>query len=175
MTSNPPTLRWLDAILTDSRFGLRMLVKHRGLTVVGVFAMAVAIAVGATVFEVLSEMLNPSLPFAGGDRVVALNFVGANPGNPERRVLHDFTALRDQLVTIEHLGAFRDARHNLVAANSAPEPVWVAEITASAFAITGSPALMGRYLLPEDEQAAAPPVVVIGHDTWQRGFGGDPA
>src|SRR5262245_65457521 len=41
-------LRWVDAILLDSRFGMRMLVKHRGLTVVGVFAMAVAIAVGAT-------------------------------------------------------------------------------------------------------------------------------
>jgi hypothetical protein len=39
--------RWLDAILLDSRLGVRMLLKHRGLTVVGAFAMAVAIAVGA--------------------------------------------------------------------------------------------------------------------------------
>src|SRR5687768_6493723 len=60
--------RWVDALLLDSRFGLRMLIKHRGLSVVGVFAMAVAIAVGATMFEVFSEALDPALPFPGGDR-----------------------------------------------------------------------------------------------------------
>ncbi len=41
-------LRWLDALLLDARFSLRMLLKHRGLTMVAAFAMAVAIAVGTT-------------------------------------------------------------------------------------------------------------------------------
>ena len=166
--------KWLDAILLDSRFGLRMLAKHRGLTMAGAFAMAVAIAVGATLFEVFSEILDPALPFAGGDRVVSLQFVGSNPGNPERQVIHDFAALQGQLRTVEHFGAFRDAEHNLVAADTAPEPVSVAEITASAFALTGTPASQGRYLLPDDESPSATPVVVIGHDAWQIRFSGDP-
>jgi predicted permease len=166
--------RWADQILADSRFGARMLVKHRGLTVVGVFAMAVAIAVGTTVFESVSAMLDPVLPFSGGDRVVSLEFVGSTAGARERRVIHDYAALRGQLVTVEHLGAFRDAQHNLVAAETPPEPVSVAEITASAFTITGTPASLGRYLLPADESASATPVVVIGHDAWQLRFGGDP-
>jgi hypothetical protein len=45
-----PGLRWLDAIRQDVRFGVRMLVKYRGMTLVGAFAMAVAIAVGVTTF-----------------------------------------------------------------------------------------------------------------------------
>jgi hypothetical protein len=61
-----------------------MLVKHRGLTFVGAFAMAIAIAVGATLFEVFSELLDATLPFAGGQRVVSLQFIGADAGNPER-------------------------------------------------------------------------------------------
>ncbi len=166
-------LRWLDAILLDSRFGIRMLVKHRGLSVVGVFALAVGIAVGATLFEVFSEILDPTLPFADGDRVVALHDVASNPANPERPVLHDFAALRGQLASIEDLGAFRDAEHNLVSAYSAPEPVLVAEITPSAFAIAGTPAALGRYLLPSDEPESASPVVVIGHEAWRTRFGGD--
>ena len=165
--------RWIDAILIDSRLGVRMLVKHRGLTLVGVFAMAVAIAVGATLFEVFSEMLDPTLPFAGGDRVVSLHYIGANPANPERRVLHDFAALHDQLVSVEHFGAFHDAEHNLVSATTAPEPVLVAEITASAFAIARTPALLGRHLLDTDELESAPPVAVIGYQAWQLRFGGD--
>ena len=166
-------LRWLDAILLDFRFGVRMLIKHRGLTLVGAFAMAVAIAVGTTVFESVSAMLDPALPFPSGGRVVSLKFVGSASGMPERRVIHEFAALRGHLVTVEHFGAFRNEEHNLVAAETAPEPVLVAEITASAFAITGTPALLGRYLLPADEPESAAPVVVIGYDAWQLRFGGD--
>jgi putative ABC transport system permease protein len=165
--------KWVDAILQDARFGLRMLVKHRGLTVVGAFAMAVAIAVGATTFGAISAMLDPVLPFPGGGRVVSFKFVGSNAGIAERRVIHEFAALRGQLVTVEHFGAFRDAQHNLVAAETAPEPVLVAEIAASAFAITGTPAMLGRYLLPADESESATPVVVIGYEAWQIRFGGD--
>jgi predicted permease len=164
---------WVNAILLDARFGVRMLVKHRGLTMVGAFAMAVAIAVGATTFAAVSALLDPALPFPGGGRVISLKFVGADAATPERQVIHEFAALRGQLVTVEHFGAFRDARHNLVAAETAPEPVLVAEITPSAFAITGTPALLGRYLLPADESESASPVVVIGHDAWQVRFGGD--
>jgi predicted permease len=167
-------LRWLEAIRQDVRFGLRMLVKYRGMTMVGAFAMAVAIAVGATTFAAISAMLDPALPFPGGGRVVALNFVDARAGLPERQVIHQFAALRGQLVTVEHVGAFHDTEHNLVASETAPEPVAVAEITASVFAIAGTPASLGRHLLPVDESESAPPVVVIGHDAWQLRFGGDP-
>jgi putative ABC transport system permease protein len=89
-------------------------------------------------------------------------------------VIHQFAALRGQLVTVEHFGAFHDAEHNLVASETAPEPVAVAEISPSAFAIAGTPASLGRYLLPADESESATPVVVIGHDAWQLRFGGDP-
>src|SRR5918993_4936394 len=167
-------LRWLDALLLDSRFSLRMLLKHRGLTMVGAFAMAVAIAVGATTFEVISDVLDSPLPLPGGERIVAIDFIGEDPGSPEQKVIHEFAALRDPLTTIEHFSGFRNAQHNLVAAETAPEPVAVAEITASAFAITNTPPLLGRYLLPSDEAESAPPVVVIGYQAWQVHFARDP-
>ena len=164
-----------DSILLDSRFGLRMLMKHRGLTVVGVFATAVAIAVGATLFEVFSELLGPTLPFTDSSRIVGVQFPGPNPDRPERHVIHDFAEFQGQLRSIEHFGAYRNAEYNLVAADTAPEPVTVAEISASVFTITGVPASKGRFLLPADEEPSAPPVVVIGHQAWQLRFAGDPA
>jgi putative ABC transport system permease protein len=166
-------LRWLDTLLLDSRFSLRMLLKHRGLTMVGAFAMAVAIAVGATTFEVISDVLDSPLPLPGGDRIVAIDFIGTDPGSPEQKVIHEFAALRGPLTTIEHFSGYRNAQHNLVAAETAPEPVAVAEITPSAFAITNTPPLLGRYLLPSDDAESASPVVVIGYEAWQRRFAGD--
>jgi predicted permease len=167
-------LRWLDALLLDSRFSLRMLLKHRGLTMVAGFAMAVAIAVGTTAFETISGMLDSVLPLPGGDRLVQLQFVRAETGSEEEQLMHEFAALRSQLTTVEHISAYRDAQHNLVAAETAPEPVEVAEITASAFAITNTPAPLGRNLLPSDETDAASPVLVIGYQAWQLHFARDP-
>src|SRR5687768_13740210 len=53
-------LPWLDHISFDCKLGIRMLIKHPSLTLIGAFAMTVAIAIGATAFEVISEALNPA-------------------------------------------------------------------------------------------------------------------
>lgn len=169
-----PGSRWLDALWLDARFSVRMLLKHRGLTMVAGFAMAVAIAVGTTAFETISGMLDSTLPFPGGKRLVQLQFVGGDGGGEEEQLMHEFAALRGQLRTVEHLSAYRTAQHNLVAAETAPEPVEVAEITPSAFTITTTAPLLGRYLLPSDEGDAASPVVVIAYQAWQLHFARDP-
>ncbi len=165
--------RWLDALWLDARFSLRMLLKHRGLTMVAGFAMAVAIAVGTTAFETISGMLDSTLPFPGGERFVQLQFAGADGGGEEEQLMHEFAALRAQLRSVEHLSAYRTTQHNLVAAETAPEPVEVAEITPSAFTITNTAPLLGRYLLPSDEADAASPVVVVAYQAWQLHFARD--
>ena len=167
-------VRWLETISLDVRLGVRMLVKHRGLTLVGGFAMAVAIAIGASAFETFSQILEPALPVPSGDRVVALRFATQTPGSAERRVVQEFTTLRGELRSVEHLGAFRTAQHNLVAA-SRSEPVKVAEMSASGFDVAATPPLLGRYLLPGDERNGAPSVLVLGYDAWQSRFGADPS
>ena len=65
--------QWIDGIAMDCRIGLRMLAKHRSLTIIGAFTMTVTIAIGATSFEIISEALNPALPFEDGDRVVSID------------------------------------------------------------------------------------------------------
>src|SRR5688500_15022018 len=118
-------------------------------------------------------MLDSALPFAGGERFVQLQFVRAAGGGEEEQLMHEFAALRGQLRTVEHFSAYRTAQHNLVAAETAPEPVEVAEITASAFAITSTAPLLGRYLLPADEADAASPVVVVAYKAWHLHFARD--
>ena len=167
-------LAWLDSVSLDARLGIRMLAKHRWLTVVGGLAMAVAIALGASAFEVISVLLREDLPLPGGDRVVGIQYRSTSSARVDGRVLHAFEAWRGQVRTIEQLGAFRTVQHNLVAPNAPPEPISVAQISASAFVLAGTPPLHGRYLLPSDEQEQAAPVFLIGYNAWRRKFGGDP-
>ena len=165
----------LDAISLDARLGLRMLVKHRALTIIGGFAIALAIALGAISFEFISEAVHGQLPVADGGRVVAVVYATDNPDAPDRRILHHFFEWREQIVSIEHLGAFRTTAHNLVTPDAQPEPIALAEVSASAFTVAQTPPLLGRFLLADDERAGAPRVILIGYQVWQSRFGGDPA
>ena len=53
-----------------------MLVRYPGLTLVGGLAMAFAIWVGAGTFELINQLVDPKLPLADGDRIVALRRLG---------------------------------------------------------------------------------------------------
>ncbi|HEX2187672.1 MAG TPA: ABC transporter permease [Longimicrobiaceae bacterium] len=160
---------WLDV-----RLGVRMLLKHPGLSLVGGLGMAVGIAISVAFFSMMSTLVFATLPLDEGERIVALENRDAGTSDEERRSLHDFLAWRGELESVQELGAFRTTEHNLVAGAGQPEPVQVAEMTAAGFQVARVPPLLGRYLVPSDERQGAPPVVVIGHDVWRNRFAADP-
>jgi predicted permease len=160
-----PGISWLDVVLA-----WRMLIRYPGLSAVSVFGMAVGIAMAAGTFTVVEVLTESRLPLPESHRLVSLFNRDVASNNRESRVLHDFTTWRG-LSSLQDIGLARSVSRNLIA-NGSPEPVTVAEISASAFRITGVPALRGRHLLPEDERRAADDVLVIGHAEWMRRFGG---
>lgn len=164
----PPSMAWLDV-----KLGARMLVKYPLLSLVGGLGIAVAIAIGAS-FAAARDTLYATLPFEGGERIVALENWDTAINNQETQILHDFVQWRDGLESVESVGAFDRSRRNLIAADGAAEPVVVAKMSAAGFEVTRVPPLLGRTLVDEDEREGAPEVVVIGHDVWQERFGGDP-
>ena len=168
-------LAWLAGMTLDLKLGLRMMLKYPGLTVVGVLGMAVAVAIGAVSFAVIYTIFDPPLPLDGGDRVVAIQNLDARRSSDGRRThLHDLATWREALETVEDFGAYRTIDRNLISLGGRPEPVRVAEMTASGFRIARVPPLKGRYFHEEDERPGAPPVVVIGHSVWQSRFAGEP-
>ena len=78
------------------------------------------------------------------------------------------------MTTVEDTGVTRTVQRNLVADGRPIELVTVAEISASAFRVARVAPIRGRMLLPADEQAGAPDVIVIGHGEWVRRFESDP-
>jgi predicted permease len=164
----------LNVSLLDVKLGLRMLAKYPGLSLVAVLGMAVAIAIGAGAFAIIDAMLDPTLPFDEGDRIVTIqNNRADEPGNPERRALHDFVMWREELESVQDLGAFRTGSRNLIADNGTAL-VRVAEMSAAGFRITRVLPVEGRYFAEDDEREGAPAVLVIAHEEWQRRFDGDP-
>jgi len=163
-------MSWLDV-----RLGLRMLAKYPGLSLVTVAGMAVAIAISAGYFAAFGTMLDSRLPFDQDGRVVVIQTRtrAGQPGLGSGASVFDFEQWRSELKSVDDLGAFREDSRNLITEDGQAYLIQVASITASAFPLTGAAPVLGRTLLPEDERATAPSVLVIGYEEWQRRFGGD--
>ena len=168
-------LRALHFSGLDFKVGLRMLARYPGLTLVGTVAIAVAIALGSVYFEALNKWQNPRLPVRDGHRVVSIHNWDVEGARPEGRTLHDYAIWREQVKSVDHLGAAVVFVRNLATDDGRVEPVNGAEITANAFRMLGTAPLLGRALGERDEQPGEPPVIVLGHTLWKTRFAGDPA
>lgn len=168
---SPPPL--LGISLLDFKLGVRMLVRYPGLTVLGGLAMAFAVFTGAGAFEILRQAAYPALPLPEGGRIVGIRLQDASTGRGESRVAFDLERWRE-VEAVQDLGAFREVRRNLITGEGPGEPMEVAIVDAAAFRVAGVPPLLGRTLDDADQRLGAEAVVAIGHDIWQRNFGGDP-
>jgi predicted permease len=159
----------LDLIL-----GLRMIRKHPGLSVVSVLGLALAIAIAAGGFGLIEVLLDPRLPLPDGDRIVSLqNEEVGRPGIARRRSAWDVAQWRDQLRSVEHVGAFMGEQRNVAVPGGGVELVRIARIHAAGFRAAGVPPILGRPLVDHDERIGAPPVVVIAEEEWRRRFEAD--
>lgn len=87
----------------------------------------------------------------------------------DERSLHDFAISRTALKTIDQLEAALECSRNLVTEDRGVEAVRGAEVTANAFTLMGTPALLDRTLMARDERAAEPLVAVIGERPGRAG------
>ena len=86
-------LAWFDEMRfswLDLKLGSRMLLKYPVLTIVGGLSMTFAIWVGAGTFEAIRQLVFPTIPLPGSDRIVVFQNWDAAASRPELRATHDF-------------------------------------------------------------------------------------
>jgi putative ABC transport system permease protein len=159
-------------MLQDYKLGLRMLVKYPGLTIAGGLALAIAIGIGAGWYDLVGKMLWPTIPLPEGDRVVVIEMHNVRTNRLELRLTRDFLEWRNDMRSVDGLGAYSTELRNLIVGSARPVLIRTAAITAPAFRTARVTPLIGRGLLDADEKPGAPAVVVLGYDVWQRSFEG---
>jgi hypothetical protein len=117
---------WVDHLLQDARFAVRMLAKHPVLTVAAVTALALGIGASASVGTVFNTVLLRPLPYPDADRLV--RFIenvpppsGAAPVRFPGLDLADAATLEGHATTLSHVVVFASTTMTLAESRNRPE------------------------------------------------------
>lgn len=152
----------------DIRFGLRMMTKNPGFTLVAIFTLALGIGVNSTVFTLVNAVLINGLPFPDSWEIVN---IGSNRGLVSYL---DYLDFRQQSRSFKGISGFAGLSADLSDRENAAERVSGASITANMFSMLGQKPLLGRDFNPEDEKPGAAPAALVSHYLWQSRYGGKP-
>jgi putative ABC transport system permease protein len=168
---------WIEQLWQDLRFGLRLLRKSPGFTVVAVLMLALGIGASTAVFSLVDVVLLKPLPFPQPERIVfpwRLPRAGSGVSfdkYPWGRV--DFLFVSNESKTFEALGAFQSDSFNLTGAG---EPLRLDGLRASAgfFPSLGVAPALGRTFTEQEDRPGNEREVVLGDHLWRERFGSDP-
>ena len=155
---------WLDEVLWDVRYALRLFRRSPSFTAAAVGMLALGIGASATTFSAIEALLLRPLPFVESTRLVSVRSQGPVRDSLFERVAPG--ALADwqrQASSFEAIAGYRWNTIDLLRGSRAERlrGLWV---TPEFFTVFGVP-LAGRGFLPEDRQRRT---IILGYDLWQR-------
>ena len=164
---------WLDRLVQDLRYGVRILARSPGFTLMAVSVLAIGIGINVAAFSLFDMVALEPLPVRDPSSLVRL----------ERRSPTAYTS-EMPYPSVLFYGAHAKTLSAVMAVLGIPPMQLDNDIQqASAFFVTsnyftelGTPAGMGRLFDPAREDASgAAPTVVLSYGFWQRRFGADPS
>jgi len=170
-----------ESLLTDIRFTFRQILKNPGFGLVIVFTLTLGIGVNTLCFSMVESILLRPLPFPDPDRLARVSLLmplnpasgSAEPGKmvwsyPKYRLLRESQQIFETTTTYY--------RSNMILSEMGEPGRFEGEIVGDEyFSILGIVPEYGRDFATEvDGDHSRDQVIILGHDLWERHFGGDP-
>lgn len=178
-----------DEVFQDLRYGVRMLLKAPGFTMVAVLSLALGIGANTAIFSLVDAVLLRSLPVKQPERLVLFGkaqSIGITTRFPNGSwdlfsyPFYEAVRERNQVFSdVTAVQSFPDGVHGFVNLNGSvgeQEAIEAQMVSGTYFSTLGVNALLGRTFTEEDDRiAGAHPVAMMSHAWWEKSFGRDPA
>jgi putative ABC transport system permease protein len=159
----------MSTLFQDVRYGLRMLGKNPGFTAAAVITLALGIGANTALFSLVNGVLLNPLRYGEPDRLMALYSRTPNYDRASISYPNFLDWVRENR-SFSALAAYRPDDFTLTGRGE-PERVAAEMVSANFFPLLRVQPVLGRTLLPEDDQIGASPVVLISGGLWKRKFG----
>jgi predicted permease len=177
-------------MLQDLRYGLRLLLRHKGWSAVLVLSLALGIGANTALFSAVNGQVLGTIPVRNPGDLVRLKVIGRNEmgmnfndygytarGPSGQSVLSTFPYsiyqefLKANQTMTDLLACAPRGQLNVVVDGQA-EIARGLLASGNYYGVLGVSALAGRTLLPEDDRPEAAGAAVISEGYWRRRFGG---
>ena len=165
-----------DEMFQDLRYGLRLLLKNPGFTLVAVFTLALGICGVTTQFSIVDAVLLRGLPFPEPDRLVRVTMRDPSWA-PERDYslsAADVMEIEPKLQSFEGLAQYFFGGSFIVTIHDTPQRLSGSHVTSNFFSLLGVKPALGRDFNDSDNQPGVERVTIISDALWRSEFGGDP-
>jgi predicted permease len=167
-----------DEMFQDLRYGARMLLKSKSLTVVAALSLALGIGANTAIFSLIDAVLLKMLPVERPEQLYFIQNVGPRNENGGAPPYPCFERFREQNQSFSSLAAFtsRDPKVNI---DGQVEEVSGQYVSGNYFSLLGVNAILGRTFIPADDAVPGRGgqdglVAVISYNYWTRRFGQSP-
>ena len=166
----------METIWQDVRYGLRLLRRQPGFSLIAIFTLALGIGATTAIASVIDAAMLHPLPHPRPHELIYLNVEMPRPGRPGNPARYapskaDLQAIRAMPSPPAAVSMWRTIRPP-IADGSEPERVDALEIDEYFLGLFEVAPIRGRGIQAHDTNEGAPPVVMLGYGYWQRRFGG---
>jgi predicted permease len=168
-----------DEMFQDLRYGVRMLLKHKGFTVVAVLSLALGIGANTAIFSLIDAVLLKMLPVEQPEQLYFIQNVGPRRPDGGAPPYPCFERFRDHNQSFTGLAAFTGFNQQL-RIDGQLEEARGQRVSGNYFSLLGVNAVLGRTFGPADDAVPGKGgpdglVAVISYNYWTNRFGRDPA
>ncbi|HTG16579.1 MAG TPA: ABC transporter permease, partial [Blastocatellia bacterium] len=165
----------METLFQDIRYGVRMLLKQPGFTVIAVIALALGIGANTAIFSVVNAVLLKPLPFVDPARLMIVYETNQQRGTTRSSVSYpNFADWRDQNHVFERMSSYHNSDF-ILTGEGEPARIQGAIVNADLFPLLGVAPILGRSFLPEEDKPGdTGRVVMLSHRLWQQRFNADP-
>jgi putative ABC transport system permease protein len=164
----------MQTLWQDLTYGVRMLLKKPGFTLIATLTLALGIGANTALFSVINGVLLDPLPFPTTERLMALWSVDLRSAqSKEGTSWLDFSDWRVQNRSFERLAGWTEIDHTLTEGDS-PQRMSCAWVTADFLSVLGVQPQLGRFFEPAEFKTTLPSTVILSYGLWRDRFGAAP-
>jgi putative ABC transport system permease protein len=164
---------FLDSLLLDLKFALRMLAKNPAFTLIAILTLALGIGSTTAVFSVVDRLLFRSLPYAQDDRLVSFGLTA--PIEKDEFVLGaSYVDFRHNPASFAQVAAMQPGVAKCDITEQNPTRINCAHVEQSFLPTLGVEPILGRNFTSDEDRPKADPTILLSFAFWKNRYGGDP-
>jgi predicted permease len=164
-------LFWLESFYADVHYGLRILRKNPGFTIVAILTLSLGIGANTAIFSVVQGVLLAPLPYSEPERLVMVWQYNLTLKHVISVSYPDYLDWQRDARSFQQMAAFDSQDRNLTAPGT-PEHLNGEEISSGFLSTLGIKPILGREFLPEEDKQGGAPAVLISDRLWKNRFAG---